>query len=63
MIKLIEKYQFNLLNHLIVDEYELYDDFMIILDNIKHIEEINVITKTVVEMLEIILYTMDYMTK
>ena len=26
-----------ILSHLIVDEYELYDVFMIILDNIKHI--------------------------
>lgn len=51
-----------ILNHLIVDGYELYGDFYdYFLDNIKYIEEIKVITKTIVETAhEIILSTIDY---
>ncbi len=54
-----------ILSHLIVDEYELYDGFYdYFLDNIKHIEEIKVVTKTIVETShEVILYTMDYIEK
>lgn len=51
-----------ILSHLIVDGYELYGDFYdYFLDNIKYIEEIKVITKTVVEISqEIILSAIDY---
>lgn len=51
-----------ILSHLIIDEYELYGDFHdYILDNIKYIEKIEVITKTVVETAhEIMLSTIDY---
>lgn len=54
-----------ILSHLIVDEYELYDNFYdYFLDNIKHIEEIEVVTKTIVETSqEVILYTIDYIAK
>ncbi len=51
-----------ILSHLIVDEYELYGDFYdYFLDNIKYIEKVKVVTKTVVQMSqEIILSTIDY---
>ncbi|HZJ76456.1 MAG TPA: hypothetical protein VFC70_01990 [Oscillospiraceae bacterium] len=54
-----------ILSHLIVDEYELYNDFYdYFLDNIKHIEEIKVVTKTIIETSrEVILCTMNYVEK
>ncbi len=53
------------LSHLIVDEHKLYDGFYdYLVENIKHIEEIKVVAKTVIESShDVILYTMDYIEK
>ncbi|MFW5648437.1 MAG: hypothetical protein ACOCG5_05065, partial [Candidatus Alkaliphilus sp. MAG34] len=54
-----------ILSHLIVDGYELYGDFYgYFLDNIRYIEKVEVITKTIKETSqEIILSTMDYIER
>lgn len=52
-------------SHLIIDGLEVYDDFYdYFLDNIKNIEEVKVVTKTVKETFEeVLLSTMDYIER
>lgn len=52
-------------SHLIIDGVEIYDNYYdYFLDNIKNIEEVTVITKTIKEMYrEIILSTVDYIER
>lgn len=52
-------------SHLIIDDLEVYDDFYdYFLDNIKNIEEVIVVTKTIKKMSEeILLSTVDYLER
>lgn len=54
-----------ILSHLIIDGYELYSDFYdYILENVKYIEEIQVVTRTSAEMAqEIMLSKIDYIER
>ncbi len=52
-------------SHLIIDDLEVYDDFYdYFLDNIKNIEEVIVVTKTIKKMSEeVLLSTVDYLER
>ncbi|WP_025640808.1 hypothetical protein [Schnuerera ultunensis] len=52
-------------SHLVIDDLEVYDDFYdYFLDNIKNIEEVIVVTKTIKKMSEeILLSTVDYLER